>query len=130
MQTFPVPALRASFDLSTEFGVSLALALQPHPLSPWRRRVCLALRLAAPLVIPVEKKKPIDKSCLMVCVKWVGDNCEKFEMKCKGEPGYPTANQATQVTTSGTTGTDPGTKGTQGIRGRPNVKGNAATMGN
>ena len=64
----------------------------------------------------------------MVCVKWVGDNCEKFEMKCKGEPGYPTANQATQGTTSGTTGTaDPGTKGTQGIRGRPNVKGNAAT---
>jgi hypothetical protein len=57
VQTFPVPALRASFDLSTEFGVSLALALQPHPLSPWRRRVCLALRLAAPLVIPVEKKK-------------------------------------------------------------------------
>jgi hypothetical protein len=86
---------------------------------------------AAPLVIQVEKKSPIDPSCLMVCTKWVGDNCEKFEMKCKGDPGYPTANQATQGTTSGTTGTaDPGSTGTQGIKGRPNVKGNAATKGN
>ena len=101
-----------------------ALAMPPSGLPG-------ATPYAAPLVIQVEKKTPIDPSCLMVCTKWVGDNCEKFEMKCKGDPGYPTANQATQGTTSGTSGTvHPGTKGTQGIKGRPDVKGNAATKGN
>jgi hypothetical protein len=81
-----------------------------------------------------KKKSPIDPSCLMVCEKWVGDNCEKFVMKCKGDPGYPTATKGTQGTTSGTGGTagtavDSGNKGNQGVKGRPDVKGNAATKG-
>lgn len=44
----------------------------------------------SPLIL-AESKTPIDESCLMVCIKWNGDNCEKFEQKCKGDPGYPTA---------------------------------------
>jgi hypothetical protein len=44
----------------------------------------------SPLIL-AESKAPIDESCLMVCIKWNGDNCEKFEQKCKGDPGYPTA---------------------------------------
>ena len=47
-------------------------------------------RAARSPVILAESKTPIDESCLMVCVKWNGDNCEKFEQKCKGDPGYPT----------------------------------------
>jgi hypothetical protein len=35
------------------------------------------------------KRKVIDKSCLMVCEKWTDDGCEKWVMKCKGDPGYP-----------------------------------------
>ena len=106
------------------FAAAPALAMGPTGLPG-------AAPHAAPLVIQVEKKSPIDPSCLMVYTKWVGDNCEKFEMKCKGDPGYPSAGQATQGSASGTAGTKhPGTKGTQGIKGRPDVKDNAATKGN
>jgi hypothetical protein len=38
------------------------------------------------------KKKVIDKSCLMICEKWTGDDCSKWVMKCKGDPGYPTGS--------------------------------------
>ena len=54
------------------------------------RPVCeTAIHLAA-------TRKPIDKSCLMVCEKWNGDTCEKFVMKCKGDPGYPTPSRVKQ----------------------------------
>ena len=36
------------------------------------------------------KRKVIDKSCLMICEKWGENECEKWVMKCKGDPGYPT----------------------------------------
>jgi hypothetical protein len=55
--------------VSACFAAASALAMAPSGLPG-------AAPYATPLVIPVEKKKPIDKSCLMVCVKWVGDNCE------------------------------------------------------
>lgn len=40
----------------------------------------------SPLLL-VAKKKPIDKSCLMVCEKWGDDGCLKWVMKCKGDAG-------------------------------------------
>ena len=35
------------------------------------------------------KKKVIDKSCLMICEQWGENDCLKWVMKCKGDPGYP-----------------------------------------
>lgn len=35
------------------------------------------------------KKKPIDKSCLMICEKWGENDCEKWVMKCEGDAGHP-----------------------------------------
>lgn len=123
MSSVPTVISGLAFALSV-FAAAPALAA---PLSS----MSSAISGASGLTVLVEKKKGIDESCLMVCVKWVGDNCEKFEMKCKGDAGYPTANQATQGTTSGTTGTaDPGSTGNQGIKGRPNVMDNAKTKGN
>ena len=40
-------------------------------------------------LLRVAKKKPIDKSCLMICEKWGDDGCLKWVMKCKGDTGYP-----------------------------------------
>jgi hypothetical protein len=66
-------------------------------------------------LVLVKDDKPIDESCLMVCVKWNGDNCEKFEQKCKGDPGYPTGNEALH-SNSGTV-VSPGNGGTVGHAG-------------
>lgn len=43
-------------------------------------------------LVPVAKKKPIDKSCLMVCEKWGDDGCLKWVMKCKGDAGRGGSN--------------------------------------
>lgn len=42
-----------------------------------------------PAPITVKARKPIDKSCLMMCDKWTDDGCAKWVMRCKGDPGYP-----------------------------------------
>ena len=65
--------------------------------------------LAQPILLPgasaqaahsqllrVAKKKPIDKSCLMVCEKWGNDGCLKWVMKCKGDTGYPRGGSNTR----------------------------------
>ena len=44
----------------------------------------------------VAKKKPIDKSCLMICEKWGNDGCLKWVMKCKGDAGYPRGGSNTR----------------------------------
>ena len=49
----------------------------------------------------------------MVCTKWNGDTCEKFEQKCKGDPGYPTANSVSS------NGGNAGNAGNAGIKGKP-----------
>ena len=40
-------------------------------------------------LLPVAKKTPIDKSCLMVCERWGDDGCLKWVMKCKGNSANP-----------------------------------------
>src|SRR5687767_3938279 len=75
--------IRGSIGLLLVLGSTLAFQNASFdPLSPQAKAV--SKQLAA-------NDTPIDKSCLMVCEKWVGDTCEKFVMKCKGDPGYPTA---------------------------------------
>ena len=44
----------------------------------------------------VAKKKPIDKSCLMICEKWGDDGCLKWVTKCKGDTGYPRGGSNTR----------------------------------
>jgi hypothetical protein len=34
-------------------------------------------------------KRTIDKSCIMMCDKWGPNGCDKWVMRCKGDPGYP-----------------------------------------
>jgi len=41
-------------------------------------------------------KRAIDKSCIMMCDKWGPDGCEKWVMRCKGDPGYPKTIQQLQ----------------------------------
>ena len=48
----------------------------------------------------------------MVCTKWNGDTCEKSEHKCKGDPGYPTANSMSP------NGGNAGNAGNAGIKGK------------
>jgi hypothetical protein len=67
--------------------------------------------------------KVIDPSCLMVCVKWNGDTCEKFEQKCKGDPGYPSA------AIKGNAG-NAATMGNAGNAGDANNAGSAGNAGN
>jgi hypothetical protein len=64
------------------FGQGAALA---HPIfSPGA-----SAQLGPSQLHRVAKKKPIDKSCLMICEKWGDDGCLKWVMKCKGDTGYP-----------------------------------------
>jgi hypothetical protein len=48
----------------------------------------------------------------MDCTNWNGDTCEKFEQKCKGDPGYPTANSVNP------NGGNAGNAGNAGIKGK------------
>ena len=41
-----------------------------------------------PRALPVAKRA-IDKSCIMMCDRWGSNACEKWVMRCKGDPGYP-----------------------------------------
>lgn len=34
-------------------------------------------------------KRPIDKSCLMICKRWGDDDCLEWKMVCKGDSDYP-----------------------------------------
>ena len=86
-------------------GAAAALAAPPVS-SPGLRQAA-----HSPL-IRAESKSPIDESCLMVCTKWNGDTCEKFEQKCKGDPGYPTANSVSP------NGGNAGNAGNAGIKGK------------
>ena len=47
-------------------------------------------------VLLVTTKKPIDKSCLMVCERWGNNGCLKWVTKCKGDPGYPRGGSNTR----------------------------------
>ena len=49
----------------------------------------IGIELAQPAPITVKSRKPIDKSCLMMCDRWTDDGCAKWVMRCKGDPGYP-----------------------------------------
>ena len=64
------------------FGQGAALA-QPILLAG------ASSQAAHSLLLRVAKKKPLDKSCLMVCEKWGDDGCLKWVTKCKGDTGYP-----------------------------------------
>lgn len=43
----------------------------------------------APAIPAQSSKRKIDKTCLMMCDKWTDKGCEKWVMRCKGDPGYP-----------------------------------------
>ncbi|QDZ02814.1 hypothetical protein FQ775_21935 [Nitratireductor mangrovi] len=43
----------------------------------------------APAAPAQTSKRKIDKTCLMMCDKWTDKGCEKWVMRCKGDPGYP-----------------------------------------
>jgi hypothetical protein len=42
-------------------------------------------------ILPVAQRETggIDKSCIMMCDKWGANGCDKWVMRCKGDPGYP-----------------------------------------
>ena len=70
-------------------GQGAALA---HPiLSP-----SISAQAGPSQLLRVAKKKPIDKSCLMICEKWGDDGCLKWVMKCKGDTGYPRGGSNTR----------------------------------
>ena len=55
-------------------------------------RFVLLSALIISLAGPAQAAPKIDKSCLMVCAD---AKCEKFVMRCKGDPGYPTPSRIT-----------------------------------
>jgi len=50
--------------------------------------VALSAGTGSRLIVPIAKRS-IDKSCIMMCDKWGPNDCEKWVMRCKGDPGYP-----------------------------------------
>lgn len=40
-------------------------------------------------IVEAKTKKPIDKSCLMICKRWGEDDCLEWKMVCKGDADYP-----------------------------------------
>ena len=63
--------------------------------------VCPGAAFAQPILghshlLLVAKRKPIDKSCLMICEKWGDDGCLKWVTKCKGDTGYPRGGSNTR----------------------------------
>lgn len=48
-------------------------------------------RPAADGLVEVKARKPIDKSCLMICKRWGEDDCLEWKMVCKGDTDYPKA---------------------------------------
>lgn len=45
--------------------------------------------VSQPAVQTIATRRRIDKSCIMMCDKWGDKGCDKWVMRCKGDPGYP-----------------------------------------